>query len=520
MCSLLLLASPLGTAADESTSLIGQELPLGILAQAVVTEVQTGSAARADEYIEIFNPSDEPLDVTGWQLRYITASESSTKTVEDPSSIIAFTAVASGSPLLIPAQGHYLFYSGAVSLPTGTIGQLYDGLLPATGGSLVLVRPDSATCELVVEDALAWGATTHLFGEGDALTHGTSSSKDRLFQRYIGADTHYVDTSDNAEDFAAGDAVTSAGLATPGVRNQLLLPEIPVAGSGSASQQLPDRFVNADCTLPEPPVDPPVELPESPPSTTIPPEGEDEENEDPLPTIPAANVGLKTPQLSEVLPNPASPQTDAEDEFIELYNPNDTRFDLSGYVLEVGLTTKRRYSIPVGTFIEGRSFRAFFSADTRLALSNSGGQAHLIDPLGSRLAQTEPYGTAKDGQAWLLANGVWQWTTRPTPNALNTVSTPVVKPASTAKSKSTAKTAVAGKTSQPKTTEAAKDVETAAAVVATTSTPLHPSVLALIGVSALLYGAYEYRRDVANRIYQFRSNRAARAALRQSTKGR
>jgi hypothetical protein len=258
---------------------------------------------------------------------------------------------------------------------------------------------------------------------------------------------------------------------------------------------------------------------DSPPSVIESPEPTDEE-EGTQPTIPAGNLGLKTPLLSELLPNPASPQTDKDDEFIELYNPNDTVFDLSGYVLEVGLTTKKRYTIAAGTKLPPRAFLALFSADTNLALTNSGGQVALVDPLGRTLATSEVYGAAKDGQSWVLANADWQWTTKPTPNAVNVVSAPAVK--KTVAKKTNAGTGVKSSAASSKLTssEAEKDVEQAAAVAATTAVPLHPGVLALVGLSALLYGAYEYRHDVANRLYQFRTNRAARRALRQSAKGR
>ena len=55
--------------------------------------------------------------------------------------------------------------------------------------------------------------------------------------------------------------------------------------------------------------------------------------------MPAADIGLSAPQISELLPNPAGTGNDATDEFIELYNPNDQPFDLSGFVLQTGLTT-------------------------------------------------------------------------------------------------------------------------------------------------------------------------------------
>jgi hypothetical protein len=224
-----------------------------------------------------------------------------------------------------------------------------------------------------------------------------------------------------------------------------------------------------------------------------------------------------------LLPNPAAPQTDANDEFIELHNPNDTVFDLNGYILEVGTTTKRRYTFPVGALLQAKTYQAFFSSETGLSLSNSGGQARLIDPQGVILAETDIYGTAKDGQAWALANGIWQWSATPTPNALNTVTAVVATTAKKTKAASTKKKAQTKSTAAKKPKKAVKQNESQQVLAATTDTPsgpVHPGVLALVGGFALLYGAYEYRHDLANRFRNFRANRATRGAARQGAKGR
>src|SRR4029079_8523242 len=134
---------------------------------------------------------------------------------------------------------------------------------------------------------------------------------------------------------------------------------------------------------------------ESPPSTTLPDDTGDgsqqNSGETSGPFIPADKAGLRSPQLRELLPTPASPLTDADDEFIELYNPNDRAFDLSGYILESGLTTKHRYTSAAGSSLAPQSFGAFFSADTGLSLSNASGQVRLLDPLGNLLGQSDPY---------------------------------------------------------------------------------------------------------------------------------
>jgi hypothetical protein len=223
-----------------------------------------------------------------------------------------------------------------------------------------------------------------------------------------------------------------------------------------------------------------------------------------LSAIPADDNGLTVPQISEVLPNPAPPQTDANDEFVELYNANARPFDLSGFILQVGTTTLHKYTFPSGTTLESNQFSAFYASDTGLSLSNSDGQVKLLDPAGNLLNQTDEYTDAKDGYSWVKADGLWQWTTKPTPAAANQISPPASKTKSsdTASSKS-------------------KKAATVAAVADSggsgggppSSVAVHPLVLAGVGAAALIYALYEYRHDLANLVYKLRRNRETRRAL-------
>ncbi len=228
--------------------------------------------------------------------------------------------------------------------------------------------------------------------------------------------------------------------------------------------------------------------------------------------LPVADVGLAAPQLTEVLPNPVGTGTDASDEFIELYNGNATTFDLSGFTLQTGTAIKHSYVFPAGTMLPAKGFVAFYSAKTGLTLSNSGGQTDLLDPFGTSLSHTDTYGTAKDGQAWALANGVWRWTIEATPGATNVIkqpsSTSAVNKTSGRTSKSTTGVKGAATTSSMNTGSAV------ATTPSTTTAPIHPLVLAAVAVLAVGYGIYEYRHDLANRIHQFRANRAARRSPR------
>lgn len=222
-------------------------------------------------------------------------------------------------------------------------------------------------------------------------------------------------------------------------------------------------------------------------------------------SIPAGDIGLLPPQITELLPNPNGTGTDSTDEFIELYNPNPAPFDLNGFVLETGATTKHSHTFPAGTTLPPSSFVAFYSSDTGLSLSNTSGAADLLDPLGALLSQTNPYGTAKDGQSWSLAKGTWYWTLQPTPGKANMIS----QAATTGSSKKSAAKASSAKVKGASATAAkSSQTPTGSATDVAQVSPIHPWTLAVVAGLALAYGVYEYRFDMANFFHRFKRHRA------------
>lgn len=217
------------------------------------------------------------------------------------------------------------------------------------------------------------------------------------------------------------------------------------------------------------------------------------------PSVLSLNVGLVAPELTELFPNPATPQTDDTDEFIELYNPNDSAFSLNGYRLEAGSTYSRGYTFKSGV-LAPRSYTSFPITDTNLQLSNGEGQVRLLDTTGATISQTAAYEDAPEGSAWSLVMDSWQWSNSPTPNALNAASSAESSESSsntsggtTSKKSSTGKVAGASTTTPSPSSSQLDD-----------AAPLHPAILAGVGLSAVAYAIYEYRRDLANRFFQLR----------------
>ena len=224
------------------------------------------------------------------------------------------------------------------------------------------------------------------------------------------------------------------------------------------------------------------------------------------------NLGLAPPLITELLPNPMGTGTDATDEFIELYNSNDAVFTLSGFTLQTGLSTTHSWLIPTGVTIPAKGYKVLYATDSKLSMSNTSGQVTLFDTAGTKVAQSDPYDSAPDGQAWALANGAWYWTTKPTPGGTNDIAAPIVKAATASKKVTTTATAVKGTTTKTptKATTVASKTTASGAQNQATSVALHPLVLASVALAAIGYGVYEYRHDLANAFSKFRRNGSSR----------
>lgn len=422
------------------------------LPQLLITEAQTGTTVSAsEEFIEIANTTVDAIDVSSVKIEYFSAASSS---FDKPSRTVTLHG------LLTPGD-HYLVASTGYS-PAELINDTFSSGLAANGGHLRLIN--SATKE--VYDVLGWGSAVH--PESKAASPAKTG---HTLQRRIVAGK-LIDTNDNQADFESA-TPTPTGYTPP----------------PSEPEQEPDL----DPTVPDTPL---PETPEPAPDDT------------PTPTTPVVV------QITELLPNPASPQTDASDEYIELYNPNDQLIDLRGYKLQTGNTYNHSF-----TFTEASlppfSYQVFYSSETKASLANSGGKARLLAPTGEVVSETEAYGSAADGRTWAWDGTRWQWTITASPAAGNIITTPAVatKVAKTTAAKTTSKKVKTSstKTTKPKVTKAkaVKGAKTTTPVLAS-GTPdnkgigVQPWLLAGAGGLAVLYGAYEYRSDLANSLRKLR----------------
>lgn len=237
-----------------------------------------------------------------------------------------------------------------------------------------------------------------------------------------------------------------------------------------------------------------------------------------LPEIDQDSMIYPKLELSELFPNPASPQTDSADEFIELFNPTAKEIDLSGWKLkdESGVV----YIIK-GKTIAATGWMSISVIDSKITLNNTGDSVQLINPNGEVVDESANYGDAIEGLSWVKSAGQWQWAVGATPNQPNAeiYAEPQSSPNATAKSlkKSTIKkinkkTASKPKTSKAKSTSNLKNNKTKPVEETAKSikSNLWTWLLVAAGVATIGYGIYEYRTEIQLYFRKLRSKLGSR----------
>lgn len=465
--TLLAALLPLCLAAGSSESVLADTAnsPSLVISQLKIT-------SSSGQFVTLYNTTASPLDMSKYQLEYFNNYDLGKAT---SSRLIALSGI-------VPPHGYFMVNDSSLMLCYQlTIDSVSLGFASTTGLVEVLSNGQSAVGAAAtpsLQDYVGWSKTPATGAQ--TLPANTSAW---LQRQPVDSSNNPVVTGPGTGSWQAvqPDAtnpckIVTAATSTPLASglNQLLPVTEPPAEIVSLSEYIGDA-----------------------PSTPI---------------FPTADIGLISPRITELLPNPEGIGNDSTDEFIEVFNPNPVNFDLSGFVLQSGTTTTHDYVFQAGTSLPPNSFTAFYSEQTGLSLSNTKGMVKLLDPFGNSLSATPAYANAKDGQAWALADGKWLYTTSPTPGASNVIKQPITPKKKSSSAKST-------KSSSAKSTKSAKPITASSSQTSgpnsePSTTPIHFGVLALVIGLALLYGLYEYRADLANRIYQLREYLKARRASR------
>lgn len=421
---------------------VGEEQTYLMIAE-VSTEAIDGASK---EHIHLFNPRKVAVNVSGWMVQYRSASYQSEDTKGWSNRAILGCQSTKVSDCSAPSE--VIIKPGdVVKLSSHETGE---GVLPlasgmaGAGGVVRLVQPGQE--DPIVHDKVGYGSAKDFEGVAAA----PAPKEGRGIIRQADDEGTYTDTDQNDKDFV------------------LIAVE-----------------------------DPELE-PEDPDDTEIP------DPTDEAPLEPSVPIVYKDIEISELLPDPQSPQTDSDDEFVELYNPHNETIDLRGYVLVTGASWSSKYTLK-DVSIAPYGYVALMSAQTSIALSNAGTGVKLLDPSGKLVFEVPNYGKAQPGASWVRdATGAWVWTSKTSPDTQNIVEQPAVVAKATkppvAQKPAAAKSTSAKKASVPKTS-VVKGATTPAAQPAQATTAKnenHMGMWVLGGalVLGLGYALFEYRHEI------------------------
>jgi hypothetical protein len=312
----------------------------------VISQFQTrGSSGNADdELIELYNNSDQTLDVTDWCLKRASALGATyTK-------LVCFTASETGkeSRVLLSPRSHVFAVSSA-STYTGFDMKFSAGLSDAGGRIGIYNQRDEK------QDLLAWGSTT-VESETSPIT--TLPPQGSLLQRKSLDENTYQDTDSNAADFevASPRENYSYGSLSDGVDYCLnldgLQASVPEGWSRDAS--------SGEC------INVPVNM----------------------------CSGLL---LSEIAANTTA-------QFIELYNTNETSLDVGGCKLQTNRSSAQ-FNLP-SQIISPHGFVVIPIVGSNLTLTKTtSGTVYLLSSDGATELQSVSYQDLSENTSWAWFGG-------------------------------------------------------------------------------------------------------------------
>lgn len=122
--------------------------------------------------------------------------------------------------------------------------------------------------------------------------------------------------------------------------------------------------------------------------------------------------------INEILPSPEGP--DAQKEWIEIFNENDFKVDISFWKIKDTEGRTKTYTFPKETRIEAEGFLVLERPKTKITLNNDGDGLELIQPDGKVINEVH-YERALEGKSFSKIDDDWMWSSNLTPGAENSL---------------------------------------------------------------------------------------------------
>ena len=147
----------------------------------LIVEVQIAGELSSNDFIKIYNPSDNNLDISGYKLRKKTSTGSES----------LIRVFPKGSKIL--AKGYFLWANSKENFNLMIGADVWSTATLTKNNSLALLNPEN-----VILDALAWGESQNPFSEGNPFPENPEPNQ-KIKRKKIGQ--IYQDTNNNANDF-------------------------------------------------------------------------------------------------------------------------------------------------------------------------------------------------------------------------------------------------------------------------------------------------------------------------------
>lgn len=270
------------------------------LAQVVISELRTrGPNGAGDEFVELYNNSDQAADISGWKIRGSSSGGSIS------------TRLTVGSATILQPRAHFLATNSGYS---GTVvgDQIYSSGF-ANDGGVALTLPNDV---LVDQVGFSSGSA---FKEGIHLAPLPSDANQSYERRPGGALGSTLDTGDNFSDFV----LISPG--DPQNRNSS-----PTPGPSPTPSASPSPSPTASSTPSPSPS--PTALPSPSPSPS------------PTPTA-SPSPSIRQMVISQVYGGGGNSGASFKNDFIEIFNSGTTPVSLAGWSVQYASATGSSWSV-------------------------------------------------------------------------------------------------------------------------------------------------------------------------------